>query len=58
MEGSLTGLRTELHEDLLEKQEQLRKELRHELPEDGLSATAPPFVPQAVLEDDTTQPAG
>ena len=67
VEGSLTGLRTELHEELLEKQERLRKELRHELlqdlsaptelPEGGLSPTAPPFVPRAVLEDNTTQPA-
>ena len=64
VEGSLTGLRTEIHEELLEKQERLRKELRHELlrdlsaltelPEGGLSPTALPFVPRAVLEDDTT----
>ena len=64
VEGSLTGLRTELHEELLEKQERLRKELRHELlrdlsaptelPKGRLSPTAPPFVPRAVLEDNTT----
>ena len=50
-----------LHEELLE-------ELRHELLRDlsapmelvvgGLNPTAPPFFPRAVLEDDTTQPAG
>jgi len=31
VEESLTGLRTELHEELPEKQERLRKELCHEL---------------------------
>ena len=51
VEGSLTGLRTKLQEEFLEKQERLRKELCHELLRDliastdllegGLSPTAP-----------------
>jgi len=67
VEGALTCLRTELQEELLEKQEHLRKELCHELlqdlstptglPEGGLRPTAPPFVPRTELEGDTAVPA-
>ena len=44
-EGSLTDLRTELHEELLERQEQQRKELRHELLPDCAGRRTDPYCP-------------
>ena len=49
VEGSLIGLRSELHEELLEKQEQLRKELRHKLLQD---LSAPTELPEGWTEPD------
>ena len=65
MEGSLTGLRSDVHSELLEEQERLRKQIRDDVLRDfstptglgeGLRPTAPSFVPATTGPEEGTLP--